>query len=202
MKINYFEKNFPFITIEDVYNDNEIDLIWEELNFLCYKDKLKQPNDTNTAISKDGVQLKKNLGLWIDDLYSDRNISNILKINRKIFYNFDNIFKNNNSWFYKNFEPNYDTTLLSYYEDKDNYLPHTDNAYVTILTWFYKLPKVFTGGDLFFPEYEFGCTVKNNCSIIFPSRIMHEVNPVKMGDEYKDKKYGRFCMTQFLHILP
>ena len=48
------------------------------------KYKLKSPKDTGTAISEHGGE-KVNSGLFLDNVYEDRNISDILRINRKIF---------------------------------------------------------------------------------------------------------------------
>jgi hypothetical protein len=35
MKRTYLDYDFPLIIIDDFYNQIELDLIWEELNFLC-----------------------------------------------------------------------------------------------------------------------------------------------------------------------
>ena len=122
--------------------------------------------------------MKKNGGLWMDQLYGDRNISNLLRVNRTIFLeeHSQEIFRNHPHWFWKNFNPNYDETLL----------------------WFYKEPKRFEGGSLTFTEYKLNIECKNNCSVIFPSTMYHQVHPVKIEEEYRNQKNGRFCMTQFL----
>ena len=40
----------------------------------------------------------------------------------------------------------FDTSIISYYEDNDYYEPHHDKFMWTSLTWFYREPKKFTGG--------------------------------------------------------
>lgn len=202
MKVTHFLDPFPLITIENTFTEEELKLIWEELDFLCHPSKLKSPEETGTAVDEDehSSPMKKNGGLWMDQLYGDRNISNLLRVNRTIFLeeHSQEIFRNHPHWFWKNFNPNYDETLLSYYEDGDEYLPHWDTAYATALHWFYKEPKRFEGGSLTFTEYKLNIECKNNCSVIFPSTMYHQVHPVKIEEEYRNQKNGRFCMTQFL----
>ena len=204
MNIQYHDIGFPFIEIENVYDEHELNLIWEELDFLCYSNKLKGPEETASAFSLDENQnkvlTKQNKGLFLDALYTDRDISSILTVNRKLFKNLDNIFLNSPSWFYKNCVINDDFTLVSYYETEDYYNKHKDNCGISVLTWFYKEPKKFEGGDLLFPDFDGKINVRNNHAVIFPGMINHSVTKVIMNDEDLNKKYGRFCMTQFLHF--
>lgn len=201
MKINQYDDAFPYVIIDDVYNDKQLDLIWEELNFLCNNDNFMSPDhpDLETATSGD-VILKNNKSLWLDTFYSKRISSNILNLNRVLFNYYPNIFQNHSSWIFKNFDCSKDTTLLSYYENGGYYKKHKDNSFFTALTWFFKEPKKFVGGDLqlIFENKIFEFEVKNNQTLIFPSIIPHEVTEVKMSKEHQNKKMGRFCMTQFL----
>lgn len=204
MNVNYFDVGFPYIEIENIYNDEELSLIWEELNFLCYSNKLKDPKDTGSALqySEKGkkIILKKNKAILLEEIYKNREISNLLTVNRKIFTHLIKIFQNSNSWFYKNFESNEDFTLISYYENGDYYKPHKDKCLVTMLTWFFKEPKQFEGGDLIFPDYDKRVEIKNNYTVIFPGMIRHSVEEILMSENNLNKKMGRFCMSQFLHL--
>lgn len=202
MNIKYFNNKFPYTIIDNFYDDRELDLIWEELNFLCYYDKLDSPEQTGSAFdfnfeTQTKEHLKNNYGFFLDDIYLKRSLSNILKCNRKIFDN-KQVFENHPSWFFKHFSCNHDRTLLSYYENNGIYKFHSDSAYVTCLSWFYKEPRVFSGGNL---EFETGETIelKNNRFILFPSMIKHSVTKISMEENYSNKKLGRFCITQFLY---
>jgi hypothetical protein len=75
---------FPFLEIENMYSEDELKLIWQELEFLNQSDKLEKPEETGSA-SVNGEILKKNTGLYLDDLYKTRNISNILTVNKNLF---------------------------------------------------------------------------------------------------------------------
>ena len=202
MLVNHFNGEFPYITIENVYDSDEQEVIWEELNFLCYKKNFLPPDKSGTA-RDNGEILKRNSCIWLDEFYSDRKHSNILELNRKAinFESQEKIFRGNKSWFFQSAEAGNYNTLLSYYENDDYYKPHKDRSLITCLTWFYKEPKRFQGGDLLFHLNGdiFFIEIKNNMMVMFPSCITHSVTPVKMNEEECNNKNGRFCMTQFLH---
>jgi predicted 2-oxoglutarate/Fe(II)-dependent dioxygenase YbiX len=185
-----------YIKIDDFYSEEELSLIWEELKFLTYSHKLDPPQKTG----QQNPTMKKNDGIFLDSVYTDRNISNILKVNRKVFTK-DVMKKYNDlSEMHENiFNCNSDTTLISYYENNGFYKSHKDNAVITALTWFFKEPRMFEGGDLIFSKSEEKIEVKNNTLIIFPSHMNHQVTSVKMdGKAFSGN--GRYCMSQFLSI--
>ena len=203
MKINHQVSPFPHVLIEDVYTFNELNLIWRELDFLTDSHKLNTPDKVGAAKDLDtGQILKMNGSLWLEDVFKDPKYSDIVSTNKKIYDNFEIIFREHPDWFFQNVNINFEGTLISYYEDSDYYKPHEDNATVTCLTWFYKEPKKFNGGNLHFPHYNLTIKVKTNTAILFPSCITHAVDPVKMDRKDIGKKKGRYCMTQFLSILP
>ena len=210
MNINYFDCGFPYIVIDNFYTKDELDLIWEELDYLSYDFKLKSPEETGAAYvppdesgNNERIFLKNNRGIFLEEIFLNRECSNINKVNRKIF-TVD--LKQHPSWFFKNIQEQlvHDTTLLSYYEDTDTdkayYAPHRDNAIVTVLSWFYRGScKKFKGGDLYFPDYENQCVeVKNNRIVIFPSFIRHAVDNVVLEKIYRGKYFGRYCLTTFI----
>ena len=210
MNINYLDCGFPYILIDDFYNEEELDLIWEELDFLSYDFKLKSPEETGAAFvppDKSGIDerilLKKNRGIFLEDVFKYKECSNILKVNKKLF---DIDLIKHGSWFFKNIPEalSTGTNLISYYEDTDEersyYAPHRDTALVTCLTWFYKgTSKKFKGGDLYFPDYDNKCVeVKYNRVILFPSFIQHAVDNVEVEECFRGKYMGRYCLTTFM----
>lgn len=199
MKIESYNDPFPYIRIFDFYSEEELKLIWEELDFILNDRILNDPEKTGTA-TNEGVILKKNKGIFLDYLYVDRNTSNILTVNRKFFTSLPDILSKSNHWIFKNSlsDVNWDNTLISYYENSDHYKKHYDVSAYTCLTWFFKKPKKFSGGDLIFPDFNLKIEVEDNSLIFFPSIIDHEVSEVKMNPEDTGKKLGRVCMTQFM----
>lgn len=194
---------FPHIIIENYYSDVELFHVWKEIEFLSYSNKFKLPEETSTARTIDSKILKNNLGIHLDNLYAEREISNILKLNKKIFNQplFNEII--NFDFSFNNFKVcNIYYTLLSYYENSSYYRPHFDLANYTTLTWLFKEPKKFTGGNLFFPEYDYEIKIKNNMLLIFTSSVMHQVTDVQMKEYDLDEfgmfnGEGRYCLTQF-----
>ena len=91
---------------------------------------------------------------------------------------------------------NRDETKIHYFENGDHYRPHTDDCVITAITWFYKEPKMFTGGDLIIEKaVKFPCL--NNTTVIFPSILYHEVTAVVMENL---SGLGRYSMSQFLYM--
>ena len=194
----------PVIILDNFYDGKELDSIWEELEFFTYSHKLLPGSQTGTAQNQDTeAPLKENSGLFLDVVWNNqRQLSNILTVNRKIFANQSEVIRQSSHWFFRHFSCTADHTLISYYEHGNYYKPHSDNSIITVLNWFCKEPKSFSGGDLKLHingkvgEIEF----VNNRTVIFPSCIPHEVTPLEMKSQYFNQKLGRYCMTQFLNM--
>ena len=204
MKIIQNKLPFPHVIVEDMYTEGELFHIWRELDFLTYSNKLCVPSDFNSATDDSNKYLKKNLGVFLDDLYSRREVSSILQINRKaLSVSLRACVETDFS--FKNLETcNLDTTLISYYEEGDHYRAHKDMSSYTALTWFFKQPKQFDGGDIHFPEYNHTIEIQNNMTLYFISSLIHLVDPVIMNTRCDIDDYGgmsgngRYCMSQFL----
>jgi len=198
MKIKEYVNPFPYVIIEDLYNKEELISIWEELDFLCYPHKLLPPNQTGTAHITAAVESKKNSGIFLNQLYYNSEISNITKVTEKVFEYLVKDYKKINSWFCQNSDTRTHSTLVSYYENGDYYYPHRDSNLITILNWFFKEPKKFSGGDLYFSDFSIDIKLRNNTTVIFPGMIRHAVEDIRMDEKYRNKKLGRFCISQFV----
>ena len=73
---------FPHIIFHNFYNEEELELIWEELNFYTKPGKLVETIDYGGVVGYTNAK-----ALWLDKLYGTnyRNVSNILQVNRKVF---------------------------------------------------------------------------------------------------------------------
>ena len=130
---------FPFLEIENMYSENELKLIWQELEFLNQLDKFEGEEETASAIGPEGEILKKNSGLFLDEIYNSRKISNILTVNQNLFSS--HILEEFSSlcFLYENIKrTNKDITLISYYDNGGYYKPHKDDALYSAVTWFFK----------------------------------------------------------------
>jgi predicted 2-oxoglutarate/Fe(II)-dependent dioxygenase YbiX len=185
---------FPFLEIENMYSEKELKLIWQELEFLNQFDKLEKPKETGN-----NEESKNNSGLFLDNLYKSRNISNILTVNKNLkdLYILEA---------FSSLCPSYDdimhtvddSTLISYYDNGGYYRPHEDYSLYTAITWFFKEPKKFSGGNFYFSDYNYRIELKNNKTILFPSKITHSVNKIKMNNKSDiGCGYGRYAMSRF-----
>ena len=198
MIIDIFNEKFPYMVVDDYYNEEELKLIWEELDFLSYPHKLKRATkERGGATGNTGQLLKKNFHRFIDEIYSERELSNILTVNRKLLEDDYKILRQHPHWFFQNVVFNKDYTQVGYYENNDHYGEHRDSASVTALTWLYKEQKKFIGGDLFLSSDKIKIDCVNNRTLIFPSMIPHSVNEIHMNDEKPSRGHGRYVITQF-----
>ena len=190
---------FPYLKIKNLYSERETYLIWKEIEFLSINNKLEPPQKTGQS----DPNAKKNSGIFIDDVYTERKFSDILQINRKIFSK-EITEKYKNLSFFGNYflNINLDYTLLQYYENDEFYKSHMDQSVITTITWFFKEPKKFIGGDLLFPNYNELIKIENNLTVIFPSCIHHEVIPIKMEKRFTNMGLGRYSLSNFAHIKP
>ena len=199
MKFTIIKEPIPYLIIDRTYTIEEQIQIYSELDFLV--DKLQGPEHTHSAIDCSG-NIKKNRGIFLDDFYKDLNFSNIFKCNRKLFKNeiIDALHQCHPAYSLVN-NINFDSTLLSYYDDGESYFSHTDFAIVSMVTWFFKEPKNFEGGDFKFTDYNLEVEVKNNRTVIFFSSYNHEVSEVKIKDKSIHAS-GRFTLTNLGLIDP
>ena len=193
-----FEEPFPYMIIYDFYNEDELNLIWEELNFYT------KPNKLLEAKNYGGIEDKTNAkAIELDSIYdTHRNLSNILTVNRKLF-NKDvlNAIEGMGGEYSIVHRSNYDTTKVRYYHDKDYYEPHIDSQFHFLgFSYFYKEPKRFNGGELFFPDYNLSLECNNNTMIILPGWVKHGVKEITISDSNYFDGYGRYAITSFFGI--
>ena len=188
--ISLFEPFFHNI-IHDFYDSEEQSLIWEELEFLNKPGKLLPPDETGDPLSSPNKK-----AVFLDSLYSHRQFSNILSLNRKIFKILPYLKDNPFSEYIRVSDT--DHTMVSYYEDGSYYKSHHDYYVISTTTTFWKEPKKFTGGELKFTEFDYTPEMFHNSIIIFPSYLKHEVTPLKLDDN--DGVNGRYSINQFFSI--
>ena len=156
-----FVDPFPHIIFHNFYNDEELKLIWEELDFYTKPNKLFEAKDYGGVVGYTSAK-----AIILDKLYSKdyRCISNILTVNRKVFNKeilepFGQLHDCCSTAVYSN----HDITKVRYYHDGDYYDPHTDRNYQFLaFSYFYREPKRFEGGELVFPRYNYEFACDNN----------------------------------------
>ena len=197
------EYPFPHLIVDNFYNKEELELIWEELNYYTKPGKLFEAENYGGVV---GYTTAK--AILLDSVYRDfsetkgnnyRPISNILTVNRKLFTSgvLDAFSEIHDCCILAN-QSNSDTTKVRYYHNGDSYDPHTDRPFQFLaFSYFYKEPKKFEGGGLYFPRYDYEIPCDNNSMIIFPGWVEHGVKEVKIDDSDYFDGYGRYAITSF-----
>ena len=196
-------KDFGYLKIFDLYSDTELKSIWKEIFYLDWvMDKMdgqsKIDMEDLRAPTDSGGSKMSGEGLFLDNIYRNREHSAILSSNRKLFTDED-INKSirdthpSNDNQYKCI--NRDLTLLNRYSNTQEYAPHTDSATFTAITILLHKPKQVAGGDFNFPDYDisFGC--KNNSCLIFPSWVSHSVSKLRCFGEAR-----RYSIAQLMFV--
>ena len=187
---------FPHLVFHNFYTDEELDLIWEELNFYTRPKKLFDVEDYQGVVG-----YTKAKALHLDSVYTGKNrvLSNILEVSRKVldkqvlepFSKLDDCCTLAKS-------ANYDVTKVRYYHNRDYYKPHTDTFFEFLaFSYFYKEPKKFDGGNLIFPKYDYEFSCGHNSLIMMPAWVEHGVSEVSIKDSDYYEGYGRYAITHF-----
>ena len=195
IEVNLHEGPFPHAIVNNFYNEEELELIWEELKYYTKPGKLLEVDDYG------GVQGYTNAkAILLDTLYQNRTksgglnwriMSNILTVNRKLF----------SSGILDVFADISDCCCLA--NNGDKYDPHTDRGFHFLaFSYFYKEPKKFEGGQLYFPKYNYEVPCDNNSMIIFPGWVEHGVRKVTIKDSDYFDGYGRYAITSFFSSKP
>ena len=191
-----YETPFPHLILHNFYNDEELDLIWEELDFYTKPNKLLDVKEYMGVVDKTNAK-----AIYLDVVYSKkyRKLSNILTVNRKVFEpQVLEPFSKLHDCVLHASECNYDHTKVRYYHDGDFSEPHTDNFFQFLaFSYFYREPKRFEGGELFFPKYNYSFTCNNNSLIMMPAWVEHGVTKVSIKDSDYYDGYGRYAITSF-----
>ena len=194
-----FVTPFPHVIYKDFYTDEELKLIWEELDFYTKKDKLLEAKGYGGVVEKTNAK-----ALWLDRVYGTeyRNLSNILTVNRKVFWHeVLDVFSNVHDCCCLARHSNYDSTKVRYYHDGDYYEPHTDQSINFLgFSYFFREPKKFEGGELFFPKYDYKFDCPNNSLIMMPGWVEHGVSKVSISDSDYFDGFGRYAITSFFGI--
>tara|TARA_A100000172_G_C2997573_1_gene95149 strand:- start:44 stop:715 length:672 start_codon:yes stop_codon:yes gene_type:complete len=201
--VRSYKKPFPHLILENFYDENELELIWEELKFYTKPNKLFGVKDYDGAVGYTNAQ-----AIPLDSVYLNyeeekinfRSLSNILTVSRKIFTNeILKIYTEIDHCCNVAMRTNRDVTKVRYYHDGEYYKPHVDAMFHTLaFSYFHKEPKSFSGGELYFPYYNYEFPCHNNTIIIFPAWVEHGVREVEIKNSDYYDGLGRYAITSFL----
>ena len=195
----------PFVLFDNWYTPNEEKNIWKELDWYSSQDNIERAENTYVATYDDGKPKSKASRFHIEEYFTEagKRKSHIFNyMYKQRTPEFHSIVGEIKPYCNSFFATNSDATLISYYEDSEYYEPHYDNYAWSMLIWFVREPKLFNGGDFYFPDSKQKVKLKHNRAIFFPSMLEHGVSPVKMKTEPKEVGYGRYTITHFYISMP
>ncbi len=188
---------FPIIISDNWYSKEEETNVWKELSFFHSLSEYEKAENNSAEDMK--ISKAKGHRLYYDKIFKEKKYSHInkmlYKIQDKELHNYiektmpiGKIFK----------DTDWDNTLINYYENDDEYKSHYDYSMFTMLIFFYKKPKLFKGGDLYFEESNTTVQCKQNRMVLFPGYYLHQANKVSMDNEHLNQMNGRFTITHFI----
>ena len=203
VKVISYNSPVPFLYYQDLFAEEELKLIYSELDFYQESKDIFFQTDTsqtNGATDSNGDSLKRNGGFFMNNLWGEIK-SPIGRFTCDIFNT--PILNHPSNYFFNDFNPELNGFLVSYYESQDCYKPHRDTTVATLVIWLWKEPKKFNGGDFHFTDFpNVKLNTSNNCAVLFPGQYKHHVNPVKMNNGFsasKEDGFGRYSFTLFMN---
>ena len=191
---------FPFIVADNWYSPEEEQLIWKELDFY-YKPQNLESSALNSAM-ENYEALSNSWRIYPMTIFNKEYlkystiVSSIQKYLTPKFKQFVEDLMPQGIQF-KGADKIH--TMISYYDNSQEYKPHYDSRQFTSIIWFYKQPKKFNGGDFVFPQINQTIECKHNRMVFFPSYYLHSVTPLSIEPENRNKGLGRFALTNFFH---
>ena len=197
MKIEVLKDPFPHVIIRDLYDEDELEAIWDELKFFTRPGKLLPPEHYGAALGKTDAS-----AIVLDRVFNDFSYSNILNLESRIFETnaLQKLSEVDESCRY--FCRSVDLlTKLRYYHDDEGYSVHADydRSFIAFF-YYYKTPKKYKGGELIFPDHDYSFSCDNNTCIIIPGYIPHGVNKVSIKNSDYYDGYGRYCVSMFAKL--
>jgi hypothetical protein len=202
MKVESHISPIPYLEVTDIFKPKKYQEVLNELKWLESGNVFGGPERTGTARNPDGTVKKNNRGVFMNQIYADLSLSPLfLGIQESYPYLFNGKnFKNN--WYLNLYNQTQmqGGSLISYYEESNYYESHADHSTMTFLFWIWDESdgKKFTGGNLQFTDFDIEIECKNNCGVLFPGPINHEVTKIEMDPKFKGKGLGRFAISEFI----
>lgn len=199
MLVTRLKEPFEIFLLEDVFSEEQLSLIKQELNFITTNPGFGNSKDLGTATLDDGTPKAKREGVFIDNFFKDfRNTSRIYSCVRESLYKKDMIehyaMVEKSILMSQIYRSNTDSILVSLYKNGDKYLPHFDVCRATAIFYLCDEDK-YTGGDLLFTGTDIRITPKNNTGIIFPGCMEHEVTELLSEENIG---YTRVAISVFI----
>lgn len=196
MKITELVEGTHILRVDDTYTPDELDLVWMELALL--DSALEGPDKTGGAVSlTDGHHLKSNQAVFLNRIYREPDHSPIWrKAVELIGPEMRDAYIGVHPCHCTYSTINLLMPLVSKYDDGDHYEEHQDKSLYTAITYLFREPRTFFGGDT--TVRVGGALVSlpmiSNTTYVFPGGYPHSVSQVTGT--------GRYAISTFMHFAP
>lgn len=201
MIVIHNQEPFDHIIVKELLAPSQYQEVVDELIFL--RPRMNGPENTGASYNKQNPQdsAKSGVGVFLNSLYSDIKYSSINFHTRKLFGDplIQEKIKGVSNYYFRHWNPEnmQDSIIVQYYDHGDFYKPHVDVSIFSAVTAIYQNPKSFEGGNFRFPEFDYSIEIEDNMTLIFPSVLQHEVEPLYI--EKSGQLLGRFSITNFIY---
>lgn len=200
--MRFIKEPFEFLVIDNFLDNNQKINIWKEIDFYIdnglvipstmYQDGSGFDENNNSKANRHSLFLANALiNYRVNSKIYQAIRSNFLHTNVSARFPQSTLLK---------YLPitNYDSTLLSFYQNGDYYKSHFDYGIISCIL--YLIPNnEYSGGDIVFTDFNVTHKPLDNQMIVFPSCLNHEVTKIQTFDS-NDKDYKRLSITTFLSI--
>lgn len=195
----------PFVVIDNVFSDNQLKLIWREIEFFTSELKMSFPAYKGSDHENSGIVERSDQGIFLNNAFPNHQYSDLLFASRFLF-DIDVRDELRKYPVFRGFDAlNYDLQFLSYFQDKNFAKVEYNRCSYTIYTWLYKEPETFDGGELEFLQVVDGKTHsvkrKNNRAVIFLGPTPHEITEVKTKNKPYDTN-SMYMLKSFGYMYP
>jgi Rps23 Pro-64 3,4-dihydroxylase Tpa1-like proline 4-hydroxylase len=201
IEIIELDKNIQVVVIRNYLNKTEFKEVWNELCAYLKVSGISNDQALSGAATIEG----KSISTFKENVFINSRYSSFRKYHKKFFNEIGELIKNKTLSVVYNglFNTNQDGSWFAKCFLNHEYQGHTDVSVFTQLYYIHKEPKKFTGGDLFFNDYNYTLPYENNMLVLFPGFILHSVTKVESNVKLKENE-NRFVFTTFYgcNILP
>jgi hypothetical protein len=204
LKVKLNVDPFPHLILEDLFTSEELFSIGKEIEFL------QESNLSLSALTSAKVQ-------HVDGSYEDKAKYKVIYLT-SVFQSWKNSFiarkirdlgDQGILFLYSQIEPWVDLVQqrgwkenikINFYENGDKYDEHKDASEFTSLIYLSGEKKLYSGGDLHFPDYSYSYACEHNSLIFFPGHKKHKVSEVKSLEGIESNQTLRVAINTFYSV--
>jgi hypothetical protein len=192
LRISIHKEPFPHLTITDLLTRLEVDKIRKEIEYLGFQNFSKDSFTSAkvTGFADGSVKSKsKYQVIYLDPIFKDVGSSVIGGLTYDLLgQGVFSLLEQVEPWAGRMLlGPAKISPKINVYNHGDKYESHFDGSFFTALLYLHESPKPYTGGELYFKDFDYEFACEHNSLILFPGHVNHEVKEVVAVDPANTK---------------